>query len=96
MSQWLIHAKSHNCSQMGTPQPPSPVAGFQSAVFLELEDGKFGVCVTYRDDAGSHVRFLRLWNMKELERICDYMHWMTGEQNRPSDYPMSQRGGECV
>lgn len=65
-----------------------PVAGFQSAVFLELADGKFGVCVTYRDDAGSHVRFLRLRNMKELERICDYMHWMTGEQNRPSDYPM--------
>lgn len=65
-----------------------PITGFQSAVFLELADEKFGVCVTYRDDAGLHVRFLRLRNRKELARICDYMHWMVGEQERPAGYPM--------
>lgn len=69
------------------PTLTQPVAGFQSAVFLKLADGQYGICVTFRDEAGTRCRLLHIRDVKELNRIRDYIHWISDTQ-AAQDYPL--------
>ena len=64
-----------------------PVTGFQSAVFLKLADDQYGICVTFRDEAGTRCRLLHIRDIEELHRIRDYIHRMSNVQAAPN-YPL--------
>ena len=76
------YTKHHNM-----PTVTQLIAGFQSAVFLKLADDQYGICVTFRDEAGTHCRLLHIRDTEELNRIRDYIHWISDVQAIP-DYPM--------
>ena len=76
------YTKHHNM-----PTLTHPIAGFQSAVFLKLADDQYGICVTFRDEAGTRCRLLHIRDIEELHRIRDYIHWTTDVQAAP-DYPL--------
>ena len=69
------------------PTLTHPVTGFQSAVFLKLADDQYGICVTFRDEAGTRCRLLHIRDVEELHRIRDYIHRMDDVQAAP-DYPL--------
>ena len=76
------YTKYHNM-----PTLTQPIAGFQSAVFLKLSDDQYGICVTFRDEAGTRCRLLHIRNAEELYRIRDYIHQVADVQAVP-DYPL--------
>ena len=69
------------------PTLTQQVAGFQSAVFLKLADGQYGICVTFRDEAGTRCRLLHIRDVEELHRIRDYIHRMAVVHTSPN-YPL--------
>ena len=76
------YTKHHNM-----PTLTQLVAGFQSAVFLKLSDDQYGICVTFRDEAGTRCRLLHIRDVEELNRIRDYIHRMAVVHDAPN-YPM--------
>ena len=76
------YTKHHNM-----PTLTQLVAGFQSAVFLKLADDQYGICVTFRDEAGTRSQLLHIRDVEELNRIRDYIHWISDVQAAP-DYPL--------
>ena len=76
------YTKHHNM-----PTLTQPIAGFQSAVFLKLADDQYGICVTFRDEAGTRCRLLHIRDVEELNRIRDYIHQVADVQAIP-DYPL--------
>ncbi len=76
------YTKHHNM-----PTLTQLVAGFQSAVFLKLSDDQYGICVTFRDEAGTRCRLLHIRDVEELNRIRDYIHRMAVVHDAPN-YPL--------
>ena len=66
----------------------TPVVGFQSAVFLKLSDGGYGVQVTYRNEMGIQNRLLRMRDYNDLVRMYDYLEDFAGVSDVTSGYPM--------
>ena len=76
------YTKHHNI-----PTLTRLVPGFQSAVFLKLADDQYGICVTFRDEAGTRCRLLHIRDIEELNRIRDYIHRMAVVHDAPN-YPL--------
>lgn len=76
------YTKHHNM-----PTLTQLVPGFQSAVFLKLADDQYGICVTFRDEAGTRCRLLHIRDVEELNRIRDYIHRMAVVHAAPN-YPL--------
>ena len=76
------YTKHHNM-----PTLTQLVAGFQSAVFLKLSDDQYGICVTFRDEAGTRCQLLPIRDVEELNRIRDYIHRMAVVHDAPN-YPL--------
>ncbi len=76
------YTKHHNI-----PTLTRLVPGFQSAVFLKLADDQYGICVTFRDEAGTRCRLLHIRDTEELNRIRDYIHRMAVVHDAPN-YPL--------
>lgn len=66
----------------------TPIAGFQSAVFLKMSDDTYGVRITYRNEMGLQYRFLPIKNRNDLIRMRDYLSSFGEDASDLSDYPM--------
>lgn len=65
----------------------TPVSGFQSAVFLKLPEGHYGIQVTYRDEVGQHHRLLPIKDEDELMNMRRYFETFSGVSESDDVYP---------
>ncbi len=64
--------------KLNVPTLTYPIEGFQSAVFMKLSDGQYGIKVVYRNEWGLQDQLLRLNDRAELGRIQNYLNRMIG------------------
>lgn len=66
----------------------TPVTGFQSAVFLKLADGTYGVKIAYKNQLGVQHRMLPIKNADALHHMRDYLVNFAGANGTTVGYPI--------